>query len=111
MAIRWTFKHYLSSQHHIYTATELQKKVVKETGIAISVGQLCKLVNRSPKMIRFETAEILCSALQCELGDFLKITAKKMNPDQKRKLSFKNTPRSKIGVRAFPAPENYSTDK
>ena len=107
MAIHWTFKQYLSSKHQIYAATELQKKVVKETGVVISISQLCKLVNGRPRQIRFETAEILCSALGCELGDFLRITAKKMNPNQKRKLSYKNTPRCKIATKAFPAPEDY----
>ena len=107
MAIHWTFKQYLASKHQIYTATDLQKKIVQETGVVISVAQLCKLVNRRPKQIRFETAEIIVSALSCELHDFLKITARQMNPNQKRKLSFKNTPRSKIAVKAFPAPENY----
>lgn len=111
MAIHWSFKHYLASKHQIYTTTELQKKIVKETGIVISVAQLCKMVNARPKMIRFETIEILCSALSCELSDFLSIAAKKMNPEKKMKLSYKNTPRSKIGVREFPAPENYKTEK
>jgi DNA-binding Xre family transcriptional regulator len=107
MAIHWTFKQYLASKQQIYTATELQKKIVKETGVVISVAQLCKLVNGRPKMIRFETAEIITSALGCELADFLVITPKKMNPNQKKKLSFKNTPRCKIAVRAFPRPEDY----
>lgn len=107
MAIHWTFKQYLSAKHQIYTATDLQKRIVKETGVVISVAQLCKLVNRKPKQIRFETAEILCSALQCKLSDFLKISARQMNPSQKRKLSYKNTPLSKIARKAFPSPEDY----
>lgn len=109
MAIRWTFKRYLAVTHQIFSATELQKKILKETGVEISIGQLCNFVNGTPKMIRFETAEILCSTFNCELGKFLKVTAKKMNPDQKRKLSYKNTPRSKIGILSFPVPENYKT--
>jgi DNA-binding Xre family transcriptional regulator len=107
MAIHWTFKQYLSSKHQIYSSTELQKKIVKETGVVISIAQLCNLVNSCPKLIRFETAEILCSALNCELADFLRITAKKMNPNQKRKLSYKNTPRCKIATKAFPSPGDY----
>jgi DNA-binding Xre family transcriptional regulator len=109
MPIHWTFKQYLSSKHQLYTATDLQKKIVKETGVVISIAQLCNLVNRRPKQIRFETAEILCSALGCELQDFLKITARQMNPNQKRKLSYQNTPRCKIALKAFPCPEDYKT--
>jgi DNA-binding Xre family transcriptional regulator len=107
MAIRWTFKQYLAAKHQVYTATELQKRVVKATGVVISVAQLCKLVNARPQQIRLETAEILCSALSCELHDFLKITAREMNPNKKRKLSYKNTPHSKIASRAFPSPADY----
>jgi DNA-binding Xre family transcriptional regulator len=109
MAIHWTFKQYLSSKHQIYSATDLQKRIVKETGVVISVAQLCKLVNGRPRQIRIETAEIIVSALSCELHDFLKITARQMNPNQKRKLSYKNTPRCKIAVKAFPAPEDYKS--
>jgi DNA-binding Xre family transcriptional regulator len=109
MAIHWTFKQYLSSKCQIYTATELQKRIIKETGVVISLAQLCKLVKGRPKQIRIETAEIICSALSCELQDFLKITGKQWNPKQKRKLSYQNTPRCKIGVKAFPAPEDYKS--
>ena len=111
MAIRWTFKHYLASKHQLYSATDLQKKIAKETGILVSVSQLCKLVNRTPTMIRLETVEILVTALNCELSDFLGISAKKMNPAHQKKLSYKNTPRSKIGSKAFPKPADYKTDK
>ena len=107
MAIRWTFKQYLATKHQVYTATELQKCVARATGVVISVAQLCKLVNARPKLIRLESADILSSALSCELLDFLKITAREMNPNKKRKLSYKNTPRSKIAVKAFPSPEDY----
>ena len=111
MAIRWTFKQYLASKHQIYSSTVLKKKITEETGVVISIGQLCKLVNGQPKMIRFETAEVLCSALQCKLSDFLVITKKPMNPAQSRKLSYKNTPRGKIGIRAFPVPADYKTSQ
>ena len=112
MAIRWTFKHYLASKHHIYTGTALQKKIIDQTGIVISHNQLCKLMSRAPILIRLETAEILCSALQCKLSDFLLIAAKPMKPTPNpKKLSYKNTPRSKIGTRAFPVPANYQTEK
>ena len=109
MAIRWSLKHYLASKHQIYAATELQKKVVTQTGVVISIAQLCNLVNGRPKMIRFETAEVLCSALGCDMSDFLSITPKEMDPMKKKKLSYKNTPHSKIAVQAFPSPEDYKT--
>ena len=109
MAIRWIFKQYLATKHQIYTPTGLKRRVVEKTGIVISITQLCNLVNGRPKQVRLETAEILCTALDCELSDFLSITPQKMDPAKKKKLSYKNTPRSKIAIRAFPAPEDYKT--
>ena len=113
MAIQWTLKIYLAKNHQIYSVTELQKKIVKKTGVVISIANLCKYVNSRPKMIRLDTALVICSALECELSHFLSITPVKMDPEKKKKLSFKNTPKNKIAVSAFPSPTNYksSTDK
>jgi DNA-binding Xre family transcriptional regulator len=91
--------------------TNLQKKIAQETGVVISNQQLCKIVNSRPKLLRFETAEILCSALRCELSDFLTITGKVMDPASPRKLSYKNTPRCKIGIKAFPVPADYKSSE
>ncbi len=109
MMVKWTFKNYLATKHQIYSATELQKRIVKQTGVAISVAQLCKLTNTTPSMIRLSTVEILCSALNCELSDFLQVTPKVMNPGKTRKLSYKNTPKSKISVKTFPIPADYES--
>ena len=108
MSISWRLKNYLAVHHQIYTVTEFQKRIVKKTGVKISLANLCNCVNDTPKLIRLETVEILCSALGCELGDFLRISAKKMDPEKKRKLSYKNTPHTKIAVKQFPSPEDYS---
>ena len=105
--VKWTLKSFLASKHQIYSATELQKKIVKKTGVAISLAQLCKLVNGTPSMIRLSTVEIICSALGAELSDFLQVGPKAMNPEKLRKLSYRNTPKSKIGVKNFPAPADY----
>jgi DNA-binding Xre family transcriptional regulator len=108
MGISWRFKSYLARKHQIYTATELQKRIAKKTGVVISLANLCMYVNQQPKRIELQTVEILCTALQCELGEFLSVTAKSpQKPTKQRKLSAKNTPQSKIGVASFPEPENY----
>lgn len=107
MSISWRIKNHLATSHQIYSVTEFQKRIVKKTGVKISIANLCNYVNHTPKLIRLETIEILCSALDCELAEFLRVSPKKMNPEKKRKLSYKNTPRSKIAVKQFPAPEDY----
>jgi DNA-binding Xre family transcriptional regulator len=106
--IRWKFKSYLASQHQIYSATALQKLIVKKTGVVVSVANLCKYVNQPPKMIRLETIEVICSALECELSALVEVGPKKFNQESKRKLSYKNTPKSKIAnQKQFPEPQSY----
>ena len=58
-------------------------------------------------MIRLETVEIICSALECELSNILKVGPKVFNPERTSKLSFKNTPKAKIGTKSFPEPGDY----
>ena len=105
--ICWKLKREMADKHQIYSVTELQKLIVKKTGVVISVANLCKYVNKRPKMIRLETMEIICSALECELSSILKVTPKTFNPERKSKLSFKNTPKAKIGTKSFPEPRDY----
>jgi DNA-binding Xre family transcriptional regulator len=108
--IRWKLKSELAKKHQIYTVTELQKLIVKKTGVVISIANLCKYVNSRPKMVKLETMEIICSALGCKLESFLSITPEEMKVGQRpRKLSFKNTPKSKIGQTSFPEPSDYES--
>ena len=104
--IQWRLKS-AASKRQIYTVTDLQKLIVKKTGVVISVANLCKYVNRRPKLIRLETLEIICTALECELASFLKVGPAVFKADRIRKLSFKNTPKSKIGTKSFPEPKDY----
>lgn len=97
------------SSHEIYTVTAFQRRIVNKTGVRISVGNLCNYVNDTPKLLRLDTVEILCTALECELSAFLQVRPKKMDSEKKRKLSFKNTPTSKIAVKTFPEPEDYNS--
>jgi DNA-binding Xre family transcriptional regulator len=107
MGIEWKLKAYLAESHAIYNVVGLKKRIEQKTGITISTMNLCKLVNKKPKMLRLETLEILCSALSCNCDDFFKVKPKKFNPNNKRKLSFKNTPLKLRAKKAFPDPEDY----
>lgn len=108
MTIQWSFKSYLAHKHNIYKVTELKKLIHKKTGYVISIANLCKYVNQRPSMLRLETAEIICSALDCELSDFLKVGPKRIKSTKSKKLSYKNTPKSRIAQKSFPDPENYN---
>jgi DNA-binding Xre family transcriptional regulator len=113
MAIHWRLKTYIATRHGIYKAVTFQKIIVRKTGVLISIQNLCNYLEKKPKSIRLKTIEILCTALDCELGDFCEV---KPLPSIKpgsaeagaRKLSYQNTPLSKRAVRDFPDPKAYS---
>ncbi|MBI3535673.1 MAG: helix-turn-helix transcriptional regulator [Deltaproteobacteria bacterium] len=112
MAIHWRLKTYLATQHGIYRATQLQKLIAKKTGILISLQNLCNYLKEKPKAIKFKTLEILCTALECEFKEFLEVIPSQNIKDQKnqqevKKLSWKNCPLSKRGIKNFPDPINY----
>ncbi len=111
MSIRWSLKLYLAREHQIYRVTELRKRILEKTGVVISIANLCKYVNERPQMIRLETVEILCTALGCELKEILDVgpSDRVRKPEKRRKLSFKNTPRSKIALSQFPVPSDYES--
>jgi hypothetical protein len=60
-------------------------------------------------MIRLETMELICTALDCNLQDFLEISPSKKPPNKTSiKLSYKNTPQKKKAISDFPNPDDYS---
>jgi len=108
MAIQWHLKTYLATKHGIFTATALQRVIVKKTGVMISLPNLCRYLKRKPLQLRLETMELLCTALNCPLSEFFAIVPKKLRPTCcTRKLSPDNTPKGKRHVDDFPDPANY----
>jgi len=108
MAIHWRLKSYLSEKHCIYRPTQLQKLIIKKTGVQISLRNLCNYLDHKPKTLRLQTFEIVCSALECELHDFCEVKPAKQDPSKMKKLSYQNTPHSKRATRSFPDPKDYS---
>jgi DNA-binding Xre family transcriptional regulator len=110
MAISWKLKTYLSQKHNLHKVTELQEKIREKTGAIISQQNLYNLMSTKPKMIRLRTMEFLCSAFECQLGDFCSVgPSDKKKPTQDRKLSHKNTPHAHRGANDFPEPEEYES--
>lgn len=108
MAINWRLKTYLATKHSIHRIPELQKIISKKTGVVISRQNLSNIVNKRPTQIRLETMELICSALSCKLSDILEIKPKQFKQvDDKKKLSYKNTPNSKRAISMFPDPKDY----
>ena len=107
MPIKWKLKKYIEENHSIYTAKNLKQVIDKKTGINISLQNICNYLSKTPSMLRLETMEILCSALDCKLSDFVEVTPSKKKKISNKKLSFKNTPHSKRGHETFPNPKDY----
>lgn len=108
MSIEWRLKSFLSQKYLIYSATEFQKKITTKTGYILSLPNICKLLNKKPKMIRLETIELICTSLDCPLSDFMEVKPKQFkNIQDKKKYSYKNTPLSKRAIKSFPDPQDY----
>jgi len=109
MSITWGLKKYIEKKHSIYSSTDFKKLIHKNTGVSISLQNICNYLNTNPPMIRLKTMEIICTALDCNLQDILKITPSKKKNKTTRKLSYKNTPHAKKGIIDFPNPEDYDS--
>ncbi len=107
MAVQWALRSYLAAKHGLYRPVDVQKTIVKRTGVMISLQNLCNLLTKKPKTIRLATMEVICSAFSCTLDDFCGVKPKKMRSDSVKKLSFANTPHSKRAIRDFPEPKDY----
>ena len=105
--ITWRLKTYLATSHGIFDATSLQKRIVKKTSVLISIQNLCNYLDQKPKSIRLKTLEIIVTALECKLSDFLEIKPSEMPLGETKKLSYQNTPLSKRAANQFPDPKNY----
>ena len=112
MAINWRLKTFLAQKKGIFKATELQKRIVKKTGVLISLQSLCNFIGKKPVAIRFKTLELICTALDCELNDFCTISPSEAllqegKNAEIKKLSWQNTPFSKRHKNHFPDPKEY----
>lgn len=105
--ISWRLKTLLATSHGIFDATSLQKRIVKKTGILISIQNLCNYLDQKPKSIRLKTLELIVTALECNLSDFLEVKPAEITVGETQKLSYQNTPLSKRAVHQFPDPRNY----
>ena len=107
MAIEWRLKNFLANNYGIYKGTELRKLISGKTGVIISLPNLYRYLNQKPKILPLATIEILCTALDCEMSAFCKVSPSKRKRKKVEKLSFKNTPKSKRLAKNFPDPSDY----
>ena len=105
--ISWRLKTYLATSHGIFDATSLQKRIVKKTGVLISIQNLCNFLDQKPKSIRLKTIELIVTSLECSMSDFLEVKPAEFTVGETTKLSYQNTPLSKRAVSQFPNPKDY----
>lgn len=110
MTVKWSLKRFIASSEEVYNVTGFQALIQERTGVRVSLQQLCNLVNRKPKSIRISTIEIICSALNCKLSDFLEVEKSERilkRRKKTRKLAVQNTPKSKLSLEFPPNPYDY----
>ena len=110
MAIHWRLRTYLATKHGVFSAVKFQKKITQATGTIVSVQNLRTYLKHKPKLLPLKTAELFCTALQCELSAFCEVKPEppahgKLSP---KKLAFHNTPLKKRAAgQLFPNPTHY----
>lgn len=72
MSAKWKFQEFLASRG-VVKASDAHRIIQQRTGHEISKQAVSKLLTRSPKMIRVETAVAICDAFYCQLSDFFEI--------------------------------------
>lgn len=108
MSIEWKLKSVLAARVGIYTARDLQRLIVKKTGVLITIANLCNYIHGKPKRLNLETIELIVSAIDCELSIFCEIKPKVFRTKSTRKLGAKYIPKSKVGKLNFPDPRQFT---
>lgn len=107
MSIEWKLKSVLATKYGIYTAKELQKLIVKKTGVHISISNICNYIHKKPKRLNLETLELIVSTLGCHLSDFCDVHPREYSAKTTKKLGAKFVPKSKLAKLSFPDPRNF----
>jgi DNA-binding Xre family transcriptional regulator len=79
MAVRWTLRELLATQHGVFTSSQLQMLIREKTRRDISLRELEELFKGPPDIFDFDMMQVLCNALKCALSDFCRVT-----PDEKK---------------------------
>lgn len=76
MTIRWTLRHKLAVEHHIFAAPQLRDLIREKAGTTILLPELEQLMdNDPPAEARVSTLQAICNTLGCTLSAFCDITA------------------------------------
>jgi DNA-binding Xre family transcriptional regulator len=73
LAFRWKFKERLALHHQLYQLADIQRVIEEKAGVRWSLETISQLVNKTPKALRIQTAQIICNAFCCQLSDICEI--------------------------------------
>ena len=100
MPVEWNFKKWLVVERNIYRPTELQALIVEKTGVQISLQAISTLINSKPSGMRFQTMQVVCNALDCEVCDFFSIRPDSVKEQQKERKVAGGSPKRLYGTKA-----------
>ncbi len=100
MPVEWNLKKWLVNERNIYRPSELQALISEKTGVQLSLQAISALVNGKPSGIRFQTMQVVCNALECEVCDFFSITADSATEQQKQRKVAGELPKRLYGNKA-----------
>ncbi|EIB6804458.1 helix-turn-helix transcriptional regulator [Enterococcus faecalis] len=70
MSIEWKLRQVMA-KNDIWSGSELLRRMEDMAGYSMSAASISALINEPPKMVRMETLDALCTALDCKPDDLL----------------------------------------
>ena len=84
MPVVWNLKKWLALERDIYRPSELQALITEKTGVHLSLQAISSLMNGTPSGMRFQTMQVICDTLECDVCDFFNL--KRSTPAEKKKM-------------------------
>jgi len=97
MPVEWNLKKWLVIERNIYRPSELQALIAEKTGVHLSLQAISALVNGKPSSMRFQTMQVVCNALDCNVCEFFSIAPDSAKEQQKQRKVAGGSPKRLYG--------------
>jgi DNA-binding Xre family transcriptional regulator len=97
MPVEWNLKKWLVIERNIYRPSELQALIAEKTGVHLSLQAISALVNGKPSGMRFQTMQVVCNALDCNVCEFFSIAPDSAKEQQKQRKVAGGSPKRLYG--------------
>lgn len=78
MSIEWNLRKVMAN-NNIWSGSELLRLMEDKAGYSMSAASISALMKDDPKMVRVETLDALCTALNCSPNDLLRHSNSNLN--------------------------------